>query len=101
MGLGSKLLFAVPFVGFNDRWPERSKQHLRDLYARSGGTLHIVCEPGYAAWKLQARNEWMVNNSTDVIAVWDGSPGGTANCVAYARSLDTPVHLINPQALLL
>jgi uncharacterized phage-like protein YoqJ len=34
---------------------------------------------------LQKRNEWMVDHCDLLIAVWDGSEGGTANCVRYAR----------------
>ncbi len=34
-------------------------------------------------WLYQARNEWMVDNATHVLAFWDGSPGGTKNCVDY------------------
>lgn len=33
---------------------------------------------------MQLRNKWMVDKSDIVIAVWDGSEGGTNNCVQYA-----------------
>ena len=35
-------------------------------------------------WVYQKRNEFMVDNATHVLAVWDGSPSGTANCIKYA-----------------
>lgn len=36
---------------------------------------------------MQSRNEWMVNRSNIVIALWDGSEkGGTYNCLKYAKS---------------
>lgn len=28
----------------------------------------------------------MVDNSDIVCAVWDGTPGGTANCIKYCKS---------------
>ena len=34
---------------------------------------------------MQKRNEWIVDNSLRLLALWDGSKGGTANCVTYAR----------------
>ena len=39
----------------------------------------------YSNPKMQKRNEWMVDNSKYIIAVYDGSKGGTANCINYAR----------------
>lgn len=39
----------------------------------------------YHPAKLQIRNKYMVDNSDLVIAVWDTSPGGTKNCVNYAK----------------
>jgi len=41
-------------------------------------------------------NEWMVDNSDAVIAVWDGTPGATANTVDYARKLGRSVLVIDP-----
>ncbi len=35
----------------------------------------------------QRRNEFMVDASDALAAFFDGSPGGTANCVRYARSV--------------
>lgn len=40
----------------------------------------------YAAWKMQKRNEWMVNNCDILLAIWDGTNGGTKNCIDYAIS---------------
>jgi len=46
--------------------------------------------------KLQKRNEWMVDNSDAVIAVWDGTPGGPGNTVDYARKFGRSVLVIDP-----
>lgn len=55
-----------------------------------------VNDDPYAPWKMQARNEWMIDNSNAVIAVWDGSPGGTANNIKYAEAKERPVLVIDP-----
>lgn len=47
-------------------------------------------------WCYQKRNEWMVDNADVVIAVWDGSRGGTHNCYKYAEKVDKPIYLIDP-----
>ena len=33
----------------------------------------------------------MVDNCTHVLAMWDGSEGGTANCVKYAQAVNKPI----------
>lgn len=48
------------------------------------------------AWVYQKRNEWMVDNADMLVAVWDGSGGGTANCVAYALKREVPIWRIDP-----
>jgi uncharacterized phage-like protein YoqJ len=40
---------------------------------------------------MQTRNKWMVDHSDMVLSLWDGSAGGTANCIEYARHVDKPV----------
>lgn len=47
-------------------------------------------------WVYQDRNEWMVDRADHVIAFWDGSKGGTANCVKYANKVGKPVTVIDP-----
>ena len=45
---------------------------------------------------MQKRNEYMVNNSDYVIAVWDGKPSGTGNTVRYAESKGKTIITIKP-----
>jgi len=47
----------------------------------------------YKIWKLQKRNEYMVDHSDLVLAYWDGSSGGTKNCIKYA--IDSGVKVVN------
>lgn len=46
---------------------------------------------------MQKRNEWMIDNSDAIIAVWDGTPSGTANTIEYARKQGKPVLVIDPE----
>ena len=77
---------AVPFDGQDTVWPAESKKVYQSLLDKAERI--VVVTPGkYDAWKMQKRNEWMVDNCNVLIAVWNGgSIGGTANCVAYATS---------------
>ncbi len=99
--LGIPFVAAVPFVGQESKWPEESQRHYQLLLQRAYN-IHVVSPGPYSPWKMQARNEWMVRSCNTLVAVWDGSEGGTANCVRFAqgleRSLVTVVH-IDPRSL--
>ncbi|AZU61053.1 SLOG family protein [Neobacillus mesonae] len=92
-----RLIAAIPFEGQEGKWPKPSQERWQRIVAQSDEIIY-VCEPGYAAWKMQKRNMWMVDHSQAVIAVWDGTKGGTGNCVDYAekaKHMPKIVH-INP-----
>lgn len=90
-----RLVAAIPFRGQESKWPPETQRRYHNLIAQSDRVVE-VCNPGYAPWKMQRRNEWMVDHSSLVFAVWDGTPGGTANCVAYATKHEVEVVRIVP-----
>lgn len=73
----------IPFEGQESRWPEASQTYYRKILKKCH-RIHIVCSGGYSAAAMQTRNERMVDDSDVVLALWDGSSGGTGNCVRYA-----------------
>lgn len=87
---GIPWLAAIPFVGFENEWPMPSQMKFRALLAKAF-QVHVVCPGGYSAWKMQQRNMWMVDHCDHVLAVWDGSSGGTKNCVEYAQQKRKPI----------
>jgi uncharacterized phage-like protein YoqJ len=91
---GIPFVAALPFEGQEGLWPKPSQDSFREILAKAE-KVFAVSEPGYAAWKMQARNAWMVDHSSLVLAAWNGSPGGTANCVRYARKKSVPVLLLD------
>lgn len=82
--LGLPLMAAIPFNGQESRWPAES-QHIYNRILDQATEVVVVCGGGYSAEKLQRRNAWMVDRCDFLLCCWDGSPGGTANCIAYAR----------------
>lgn len=94
--LGIPFLAAIPFAGQESRWPAESQRYYRELMDRAAWK-YVVCDGGYAAYKMQRRNEWMVNNCHVLVAVWDGSEGGTGNCVGYAQRVQRETKYINPR----
>lgn len=77
---------AIPFEGQQNAWPESSRMIYSTILEKSAKKI-IVCDGGYAAWKMQKRNEWMVDHADTIVALWDGSIGGTANCINYAKKI--------------
>ena len=93
--LGIPLIAAVPFVGQEKIWPQESQDKYLAVLNQAVEKV-IVCEGGYASWKMQKRNQWMVDHSDLVIAVYDGTTGGTGNCVFYAKQQNKNMIIINP-----
>lgn len=89
---------AIPFDGFHERWPRESQERFRSILGQAQGIVY-VCAPGYEPRKMQARNEWMVDNSDQLIAYWNGSNGGTANCLAYARTKKILIEVFDPRMI--
>ena len=81
---------AVPFKGQEKMWPKLSQDNYNVLL-RAADEVIYVCEEGYAPWKMQVRNQWMVDNCDTVLALWDGKAGGTGNCIAYAKKVGKPI----------
>lgn len=77
----------IPFKGQETMWPNDARE-LYDAILAGCERVKVVCEGGFAGWKMQRRNEAMVDDSQLVLALWNGSNGGTANCVEYAKHWD-------------
>jgi uncharacterized phage-like protein YoqJ len=39
---------------------------------------------------MQKRNEYIVDNSSLLLSLWDGTSGGTKNCLDYAKKKEIP-----------
>lgn len=62
---------AVPFAGQDSTWPDEARALYSDLL-RDAAHVEYICSPGYAPWKMQKRNEWMVEHCGRLAALWDG-----------------------------
>lgn len=55
--------------------------------ARGSGVVTDVNPGPYAAWKMHARNRYMIDRADFVLAYWDGrTSGGTYQAIQYAKS---------------
>ena len=83
-GLPIRLICASPYEGFENRW----RAEWRKMYRRvlsSADLVKFICS-GYNPSCFQVRNEWMVDHSARVIAVYNGASGGTRNTLEYAAT---------------
>jgi uncharacterized phage-like protein YoqJ len=86
------LLCYVPFKGQESRWSDEQKKFYQKTLDLAD-SVRYICDEGYAPWKMQKRNEAMVNDSDVVLALWNPEKkyGGTFNCLSYALKCTKPV----------
>lgn len=59
----------------------------------------VSTEP-YSPWLMQKRNEYMVDNVDEVLAFFDGTTGGTKNCIDYANKMGKEVTIFDPNYII-
>lgn len=98
LALGIPFDAYVPCDGQDSTWPRMSQLNYRAGLGHARNV--IVVSPGpYAAWKMQRRNEAMVDAAQDHLAVRDGEEkGGTWNCVRYMRQKGVEPVIFNPRS---
>jgi len=92
-----KVTAAIPCDGQESRWPQESQDRYWSILDHPLVTVQNLSPGPYYPSKMQKRNCWMVDNSDLVLAAWDGSPGGTANCLQYAESREKIIWRIDPR----
>ena len=90
-----KLISACPCKKHPSKWNEEGKKLWSEVWLSSDKSI-VVTDEYYKPYLMQIRNKWMVDNSDIVLAVWDGTSGGTANCVNYAKEQEKELIIITP-----
>lgn len=93
--LNLPFIAAIPFEGQESRWSLMQRVHWQRLVKHAEKAV-MVTGGEYAPWKMQRRNQWMVDNCDSVLALYNGTEGGTANCVKYAEMVCKPVDNVWP-----
>lgn len=88
-----KLIIAVPFSSQDCNWPDKSSRYYRSQLRRADKVIFVDTldsykikgyeEGKYYPAKMQKRNEYMVDESDYILTYYDGSKGGTRNCLKY------------------
>jgi uncharacterized phage-like protein YoqJ len=74
----------VPCQGHSSRWPQEAQLRYQRMLELAS-EVKLVTDARYSAWAMMRRNEAMVDHANMVLAWWDGTPGGTKNCIDYAE----------------
>lgn len=77
------LICVIPFDGMEEHWPVDWKKHY-NLVRRHADRVQVLSDR-YSPDVYQKRNQWLVNHSSRLIAVYNGSHSGTGNTIKYAR----------------
>ena len=94
-----ELIIARPFPSQSCKWPESSQKKFDKICSMADTVIDVSPDPYHPA-KMQARNEWMVDHSQCIIALWNGKEhGGTWNCLQYAQKTINPIYHIHPNTL--
>lgn len=83
VNLGIKFTACLPCPTQCEPWPTNA-QRLHGWLCEQAAEVVTVSD-SYTTTCMQDRNEYMVDRSQYLVALWNRSPGGTANCVRYAH----------------
>ena len=87
------LICAVPFKGVKrNRTPEQQESFAAIL--SEADYVEYICQK-YTRWCFHARNKWMVGHAKRVIAVFNGTHGGTENTINYAKKSEREIVMIS------
>lgn len=102
-----QLFMAVPFESQPNMWSQENKEEYFEILNEADKVIYVDELKGsryevspygiYNPYKMQVRNEFMVDMADTVIAVYDGyTKGGTRNCIDYATKKGKTIIPINP-----
>ena len=84
---------AIPCRNQTASWNIKSKERYEWLLSHCD-TVTVLQEQ-YTVDCMQRRNEYMVDKSDYVIAVWNGKPSGTGKTIKYAADCGKPVYYVD------
>lgn len=91
-----RIIAAVPSPQQPERWPQAAKDHWKHILDNYADEVHLTASE-HSPWVNFHRNRFIVSNCQLLIAVWDGSDGGTKHAVDEAMRSRQPIWRINPK----
>lgn len=91
IAMGVTVVACIPCKDQEKVWRPDSRARYHAILNDPHVTQVLVSQDPYRLDLMDLRNRWMVDNSHLLVSVWDGSRGGTANCVEYANQVKRPI----------
>ena len=82
------------YLKFNCKWNNEQKKRYRNLLKQLDG-IRCKYEEYNGAECILERNNYMVDNSSKIIALFNGLPGGTKKTIKYAKQQGLDIVIIN------
>ena len=93
-GVPVRLIAARPCPGQDSRWTQADRVRYRRNLAQADA-VYTACDI-YTPYCMGARNLWMVEHARRLIAVFDGTPGGTAHTIRLAEEHRLEIVCLSP-----
>lgn len=89
-----KLIGAIPCKTQDKLWNEKDKQRYKNILSKLDGVRCIYDD--YIGPKcMLERNQYMINNSSLVIALFNGKNGGTKNTLDYVKKSGIKIDILD------
>ena len=102
LGKGLHITACIPCLGQDSAWPRHSQIIYHNLISKieaAGGDIILVTEGEYTPNCMIVRDHYMVDNADLLIALWNGTDGGTYRTVEYAKEKKVTVDNIWGESL--
>ena len=90
-----KLIGALPCKDQECRWQSSQQKRYNKILSQLDG-IRCIYDTYVGPKCMLERNRYMINNSSKVIALYDGQPGGTQGTLKYAKSKDINIVILKP-----
>lgn len=89
------LITVIPYEGQTNNWSDDWKKRYADILNQADEK--VLLQKHYTRGCLHARNRYMVDNSSFIIAVFNGEEGGTKYTIDYARKQGLRIKILDPR----
>ena len=87
-----RLIAALPYPGCDRRWSASWRRQYAEVL-EAADLVKCICSQ-YSKVSFQRRDAWMVDQSSRVLAVYDGVSGGTKNTIDYSIKCGVEVEFV-------
>lgn len=90
-----KLIGAIPCRTQDKLWQHKDRQRYKNVLAKLD-EVRCIYDDYVGSICMIERNQYMINNSSMVIALYNGTSGGTKNTLEYAEKQNIKITVIKP-----